>query len=500
MRRRVECALQEGSVSKKPMIKSVPRDQVALYQIMSELADFKAYDELVKLCDQTIAIYANDSEAYRFKAYAFFKLGKLSEAEMLINLSIQKNKNSEQAYIILALIQQEKNEPLLSIESCKKVLQLNPNHAEIYAMLGFKYLRVDSIEEAETAFKKAIELKHETHEVYTNLGLVSLWKEDNKTALHYLSKARQSVDEGRVFLPENGVMRHKVEHDYQQLQYLIERGYVKASDHVAYLDSLQEILEAYPDKNMPYSIKLNAKMIQSIAPSFCESIHIYCPEEIPGGALNPELNYQAIEEEYFDSKPEMVCIDDFLKPETLVNLRRHCVESSIWKKVYHTGYLGAMLGAGFSNPLLLQIAREIPKKMPRIFSGHRLNQAWSFKCDSHLKGITLHADFAAVNLNLWVTEQDSVLDPSKCGLIVWDKESPDNWTFSDYNSSQNKIREFLRNACAKPIRIPYKENRILMFNSTLFHETDEIKFKDQFDKRRLNITFLYGQRLLVPNY
>lgn len=487
-------------MSKQPAIKKTQHEHNPLHQKMSQLAESRAYDELILLCDQAIASDANDGEAYRFKAYAFFKQGKLSESEALIKIALQKNKHSEQAYVILALIQQEKNEPLLSIESCKKVLQINPNHAEIYSMLGFKYLRVDLVSEAEAAFKKSIELKHDTHEVYANLGLISLWREDNETALRYLRQATKKIDESRVFMPENGVMRHKIDHDYQQMQYLIERGYIKESDHVAYLYSMQEILEAYPDKKMPYSIKLNAQMIQSIAPSFCESIHIYCPEEIQGGALNPELNYKAIEEEYFDSNPEMVCIDDFLKTETLINLRRHCVESSIWKKVYHTGYLGAMLGAGFSSPLLLQIAREIPQKMPRIFSGHRLNQAWSFKCDSHLKGITLHADFAAVNLNLWVTEQDSVLDPSKGGLIVWDKESPDNWTFSDYNSSQNKIREFLRNACAKPIRIPYKENRILMFNSTLFHETDEIKFKDQFDKRRLNITFLYGQRLLVPNY
>lgn len=487
-------------MGKRQQVKKNSSAKLELYQKMSQLAEANLYEELIQLCDETLAVNKEDSEAYRFKAYAFFKLGQLAESEKNIHISIQKNDQSSQAYVILALIQQEKNEPALSAESCKKALQLNPNQPELHTMLGTKHLRLDQIDEAEISFEKAIKLNKNTHEIYANLGLIRFWKGDTDRALEDLQQSRIQADLNKVFLPKSGVMRHKIDHDYQQMQFLIQKGDIKPSEHAAYLDSLQEILAAYPDKKVPYAIKLNQKMIESISPSFCETIHVYYPEEIAGGALNPDLNYQEIEEQYFDSKPEMVCIDNFLKPEALFNLRRHCVESSIWKKVYHTGYLGAMLGSGFSTPLLLQIAKEIPEKMPRVFSGHRLNQAWSFKCDSNLKGITLHADFAAVNLNLWVTEQESILDPKKCGLIVWDKESPNDWTFSDYNSSQNKIREFLRNACAKPIRIPYKENRILIFNSTLFHETDEINFKDQFDKRRLNITFLYGQRLLVPNY
>jgi len=44
--------------------------------------------------------------------------------------------------------------------------------------------------------------------------------------------------------------------------------------------------------------------------------------------------------------------------------------------------------------------------------------------------------------------------------------------------------------------IPYKYNRAVLFNSAYFHETDKIDFKDGYESRRINITYLFGNRLV----
>ena len=44
--------------------------------------------------------------------------------------------------------------------------------------------------------------------------------------------------------------------------------------------------------------------------------------------------------------------------------------------------------------------------------------------------------------------------------------------------------------------IPYNENRAVIFNSNLFHETDNIDFKDGYENRRINVTMLFGKREL----
>ena len=102
----------------------------------------------------------------------------------------------------------------------------------------------------------------------------------------------------------------------------------------------------------------------------------------------------------------------------------------------------------------------------------------------------------AVNVNFWITPDDANLDPTCGGLIVWDKEAPDDWDFKEYNSDKNthKIREFLDRNHAKAITVPYRQNRAVIFNSNLFHETDQLAFKNDYESRRINVTLLYGSR------
>jgi len=119
-------------------------------------------------------------------------------------------------------------------------------------------------------------------------------------------------------------------------------------------------------------------------------------------------------------------------------------------------------------------------------------QAWAYKYDSQFTGIRTHADAARVNVNFWISPDEGNLNPHSGGLIVWDKEPPKDWSFRDYNKNEEKIQGFLRSSGAKEINIPYKQNRALIFNSSLFHKTDDILFRDTYKHRRINVTLLYG--------
>jgi hypothetical protein len=242
---------------------------------------------------------------------------------------------------------------------------------------------------------------------------------------------------------------------------------------------------------------LGKSELGGIAASFNRILHYAeCPA-VAQGALNPNLDVEAIEARYHATKPEIMYVDGLLREEALSSLRRFCLESTIWKKDYENGYIGAFLGEGFVCPLLLQIAEELRVRFPGIFKDYLLNQAWAFKYDSELTGLNIHADAAAVNVNFWITPDEANLDPGRGGLVVWDKEAPREWNFKEYNNEKNepKIRAFLRDAGANAVTIPYRQNRAVIFNSDLFHQTDRFTFKDEYESRRLNVTLLYGNRL-----
>ena len=182
-----------------------------------------------------------------------------------------------------------------------------------------------------------------------------------------------------------------------------------------------------------------------------------------------------------------------MTPSALKALRDYCLETTTWfdsKARYH----GAYHIDGFSTPLLWQIGEELSRSMPMVFKDYELTTWWAYKYGDFDKGINTHADAAKVNVNFWITPSDANLDPESGGLIVYKREAPLTWDFKRYNDEKfGKERdEFLRGA--PNITVPHKQNRAVIFNSNLFHQTDRTRFKKGYTNRRINITFLYGKR------
>jgi hypothetical protein len=191
----------------------------------------------------------------------------------------------------------------------------------------------------------------------------------------------------------------------------------------------------------------------------------------------------------------MTHFDNFLKPEALESLRRFCLESTIWFDfLYGAGYVGCTCEDGFISPLMAQIAEETRLALAKVIGNNRLNGLWGYKYDSEQSCIAAHADFAAINVNFWLTPDEANLSPENGGLVVWDKEAPLEWDFDDYNSKPGLIAEFLENAQARPYVVPHRQNRVVLFNSNLFHRTDDYRFKPGYENRRINVTMLYGDR------
>jgi tetratricopeptide (TPR) repeat protein len=286
----------------------------------------------------------------------------------------------------------------------------------------------------------------------------------------------------------------KLRHDAEQIDYLIERG-ILAADYAVHAQTYRRLADAGVGKRAAtdfYRLPLPER--RRVAKVYNRLVHLAPAPRLDKPAVNPTLDRAEIETDYHATKPEITYFDNFLTEEALRKIRAFCLESTIWFTHYQNGYVGAFLGDGFASPLLAQIAEELPAALPDIFGGHKLYQAWAFKYDSRLSGINMHADFAAVNVNFWITPDDALEDKDSGGLVVWDKEAPQDWDFDKYNNDQDAMRRFLADNDAKPVRIAYRQNRALVFNSNLFHETDRIVFREGYENRRINITLLYGRR------
>ena len=197
--------------------------------------------------------------------------------------------------------------------------------------------------------------------------------------------------------------------------------------------------------------------------------------------------------EYFDDPFRHIVIDNFLSDDALYEIQKFCRNANVFKYPYHGGYVGAFLSKGLSNEFILQLSENLRLTYEHIFKELRLTQAWIFKYDSQKVGTNIHADQASVNVNFWISPESANQDKNSGGLRVWNKIPPMNWDFAEYNSLERspKIKEMLISNKVKEKIIPYKENRAVIFNSKLFHSTDDFKFDNSYANRRVNITFLY---------
>jgi hypothetical protein len=222
-------------------------------------------------------------------------------------------------------------------------------------------------------------------------------------------------------------------------------------------------------------------------------LHFADGRALAGAAVNA-ANVQTAAAQWETSRPQIAVIDDFLTDAALEKLRRFCWGSTVWRTAYPNGYLGAMPEDGFTCPLLAQIASELRDMFPAIIGDHRLRKLWGFKYDSRMSGIGVHADQAAVNVNFWITPDDANRNPQSGGMVIWDVAAPEDWETKTYNGDEAAVRAFLARTGAKPVTVPYRANRAVVFASDLFHETDTIDFAEGYLNRRINVTLLYGRR------
>jgi hypothetical protein len=120
-------------------------------------------------------------------------------------------------------------------------------------------------------------------------------------------------------------------------------------------------------------------------------------------------------------------------------------------------------------------------------------RGWFFVYDRECAGVGLHADPVDINMNLWVTPGRAMsTDPDVNGLRIWTKRAPISWDHSVYNGNDNpeKVRKFLERVAS--LRVPYRRNRLTIFDSGYFHKTDGVKVIDKKFKR-VNYTFLFGR-------
>ena len=379
-------------------------------------------------------------------------------------------------------------------DALRTLVQREPSVAVLVALADMTF-QLGELTEAKENALKAVEADPREHSARVLLARVRTALDERDVAL---ADFRAALELARPKAPPAGggpiaLPAHQALHNLEQLIYLEQADNlapgtllpVPANVRDVAQRKLNQLLDSAGDE-IPAS-PLGGQFGRLVA----DPPLVLHDEAPPAVCLNRRDDWSDVVNAFKGEGKGIAFVDHLLTPEALAQLQRFCLRSTIWRRCYPTGYLGANPESGFFSALLLQIATELRQALPELLGGHHLNYWWSFVCQHQRPGIDIHADQSDISLNFWITPDRANLQPGGGGLDVWDVAAPDDWTFDDYNRGEKDIRAYLQQKGARQTSIAYAENRGLVFRGSIFHQTAPLRFAEGFENRRRNVTMLF---------
>jgi len=317
-----------------------------------------------------------------------------------------------------------------------------------------------------------------------------------KHGQHKLPATRETVS----------VVPHQLKRDIEQFEHLVSKGVLDSpvQEYVTdiALPDYRRALEAANaalagNQGGAYNLQHRLEF-ESVFSLHQKSLYLHPGDPLTGDAIRAH-DFDALEREFKEQEHHAIVIDDFFTEEALTKIREFLMDSTFWFDV-KPGYAGTYAHTGFASPLVAQIDQELRSKFPNVIGGLELQNCWAYMFDGSMGGVRTHADNSQVQINFFLTPTeanewftDGTLPAG--GLIIYGVGPPEGWSLLDINLEDDEAKEdILASVDHWNVTVPYIQNRAILFDSTYFHRTDNMKFKKGYKNRRINMTFLYGRR------
>ena len=406
------------------------------------------------------------------------QIGEFSKALALLDKVVSEVPDHALAHINRAGVLRALGNREQALAAYDKAINCDPSSLEAKCERSEAFLHWGFYEEALQGFNAVLEENYNFYTALKGQALSALALENHDLALTALRKT-QAV-RTLIAKKETKISRLKLRHDREQFRWL-----EKFPDQVSLLDELENELVWPENENEPVALPNSWRT--KVASFFNLPVHLE-----KGEIVSEPLAKHALESlNSFHLRNGVCIIDDLLTEGAFLGLRNYLLKSTIWRDFTHIdGFVATYLEDGLASPLLLQIIEEL--RNTTAFSNLPLVQGWAFKGVSNNKRIGLHADDARLSINFWITPDTANLKPGRGGLVIHRKTPPSSWSMGDYNKDQVFIEKWVAENDTDPIEVPYQANRAVIFDSRLFHGSGEVKFMDNFESHRINLTLLFG--------
>ncbi len=427
------------------------------------------------------------------EAVAHQKAGRLTEAETAYRAILAISPGHVLATQNLGVTAATKGQVDTAIRLFDDVIAREPAYAPAHYNRAAALEKQGKTQESIKGFTRVCALEPGHYDAHRALGFLWLAEGQRGRSLDHFARTYELRRGDDRLDPEARSLTHatraKLQHDAEQFLFLAEHRRDRAR-----FERLARAYRAVADGFPEEPTRLSDEQVEMLGGDYNTAITICDAPELVDGAVNQRADADALTRNFLGAPPGVVYFDALLKAKALEALRRYLLESTVWHDFGHiSGFVASYLEDGLACPLILQIADEVRQVFPGLLAEHPLSQAWAFKGLHARAAVDVHADDAAISLNFWITPTKGSLTRDRGGLMVCRARPPRDWKVRGYLEGRERIVTFLEQNAAESLIVPYRENRAALFESRLFHQSDQPYFSSSYENHRVNITFLFGR-------
>ena len=431
--------------------------------------------------------------------------GKAEDAAELFRRALGSEQGNPQILLHLGRSLADRERWSEALEAFGTAAEIDPRLAEAQLDIGDAFKATQRWRDGIAAYLRAVDidpllaqrLKH------YRLGLACAETGDYATAAEAMLAPVKRL-QGTARTPEDAALwvpRCKLLHDLEQLDHLRAKDLLGA-DYDPVIYEYRDALKGHTLGAANGAVEVDPRRHPNVAAQLYRLAHLAEAPALPKGALNRDLDCAAIEAAYAAESPGVTYFDGLLSSEALGSLRRFCLESTIWWQLEHPTEVGSTQASGFACPLLLQIAHELRRALPRVLGEHRFTTMWAYKyydppgregADNKSSGRRIHADAGMVSVNLWITPDDANLGPETGGVTFWNQVAPKTYFKVTSREARLAMLQPLMETAGPPrLVVPHRCNRAAIFHSYILHRSSPQRFRETYEDRRISITIMYG--------
>ncbi len=429
------------------------------------------------------------------EAVAHQRAGRLRAAEAAYREALAVSPGHPVATHNLGVVTAAQGDHISAIGHFDRAIGVEPRYASAHYNRAIALAALGQAGQAIESFSRACAIEPEYYNAHRALGFLWLAQGERGRSLDHFARTyelRRGDDQtGIAEKSLTETTRTKLRHDAEQFRYLAARRHDRQP-----FEALARTYEDVARDARQEPARLSEQQRELLGEDYNTAIYLASAPELADGALAERTDRDDLVRRFRSEQTGAVYFDDLLTPQALALLQQYLLESTIWHDFGHIGgFVAAYLEDGLACPLLLQIADELRKCFPALLGGYPLTQAWAFKAVDPSAGVDVHADDAAITVNFWVTPTEANLEPGRGGLAVCRVPPPADWQLEGYEADQARIVTFLGQNAGDTLVVPYRQNRAVLFESRLFHQSDVPKFIETYENHRVSVTLLYGRHV-----